>query len=216
MTATVFRNVRPLGATEAVDLTVVDGVIVDGPAPEGAEVVDCGGRIALPTLVDAHIHPDKTAWGEPWVSRKPASGIAEFAAADAELYRSQTTPLRDRAQRLMAHAVTRGTRAMRAHVDVAPAFGLAGVEGVGAAREALRDAVDVQIVAFPQHGVLRAPGTAELWRRRPAPVASTSWAASTRSASTRRSTPSSTWSSGSPTGTAWASTSTSTTSPSPA
>jgi cytosine/adenosine deaminase-related metal-dependent hydrolase len=162
MTATVFRNVRPLGATEAVDLTVVDGVIVDGPAPEGAEVVDCGGRIALPTLVDAHIHPDKTAWGEPWVSRKPASGIAEFAAADAELYRAQTTPLKDRAQRLMAHAVTRGTRAMRAHVDVAPAFGLAGVEGVGAAREALRDAVDVQIVAFPQHGVLRAPGTAEL------------------------------------------------------
>lgn len=94
MTATVFRNVRPLGWTEAVDLTVVDGVIVDGPAPEGAEVVDCGGRIALPTLVDAHIHPDKTAWGEPWVSRKPASGIAEFAAADASCTARRPRPSR--------------------------------------------------------------------------------------------------------------------------
>ncbi|NEE52988.1 cytosine deaminase, partial [Streptomyces sp. SID8455] len=72
------------------------------------------------------------------------------------------TPLKERAQRLMGHAVTRGTRAMRAHVDVAPAYGLAGVEGVGAARRALRHALDVEIVAFPQHGVVRAPGTREL------------------------------------------------------
>ncbi|RVU28755.1 cytosine deaminase [Streptomyces antnestii] len=162
MTATVFRNVRPLGAARAVHLTVVDGVFADGPAPEGAEVVDGGGRIALPTLVDAHIHPDKTTWGEPWVSRRPASSIAEYAEADAELFRSQTTPLKDRALRLMSHAVTQGTRAMRAHVDVAPAYGLAGVEGVVAAREALKDALDVQVVAFPQHGVVRKPGTAEL------------------------------------------------------
>ncbi len=67
---TVFRNVRPYGARRPVDLTVVDGVVTARPAPHGAEVVDCGGGIALPTLVDAHIHPDKTAWGEPWASRK--------------------------------------------------------------------------------------------------------------------------------------------------
>ncbi|MEU6658170.1 amidohydrolase family protein [Streptomyces sp. NPDC046821] len=162
MTATVFKNVRPLGADQAVDLTVVDGLIVDGPAPEGAEVVDGGGRVALPTLVDGHIHPDKTAWGEKWVSRKKASSIAEFVEADADLFHAQTTPLKDRALRLMSHAVTQGTRAMRAHVDVAPVYGLEGVEGVIAARETLRDALDVEIVAFPQHGVIRKPGTAEL------------------------------------------------------
>ncbi|NDZ91908.1 amidohydrolase family protein, partial [Streptomyces sp. SID10115] len=63
---------------------------------------------------------------------------------------------------LMAHAVTRGTRAMRAHADVAPAYDLAGLEGVAHARDRLRHALDVQIVAFPQHGVVRTPGTAEL------------------------------------------------------
>lgn len=160
--ATVFRNVRPYGAEKPEDLTVVDGVFTDSPAPSGARVVDGEGRIALPTLVDAHIHPDKTAWGEPWVTRNPASSIAGYTAEDVKLHHSLRTPLKERAQRLMGHAVTRGTRAMRAHVDVAPAYGLAGVEGVGAARRALRHALDVEIVAFPQHGVVRTPGTREL------------------------------------------------------
>ncbi|MEV3857231.1 amidohydrolase [Streptomyces sp. NPDC050095] len=160
--AVVFRDVRPFGAREAVDLVVVDGLISDGPAPKGAKVVDGGGRLALPALVDAHIHPDKTSWGGDWVTRKPASGIAEYCAQDVELFRSQKRPVGERAYGLMAHAVTRGTRAMRAHADVAPAYGLAGVEGIAEARERLADALDVQIVGFPQHGVVRTPGTAKL------------------------------------------------------
>ncbi|MFJ4000212.1 amidohydrolase family protein [Streptomyces parvus] len=160
--ATVFKNVRPYGAQHPVDLTVVDGLVTAGPAPGGAKVVDCQGRIALPTLVDAHIHPDKTAWGEPWVTRNPASSIAEYTEEDVKLYHALRTPLKKRAERLMGHAVAQGTRAMRAHVDVAPAYDLVGVEGVGSARRALRHALDVEIVAFPQHGVVRTPGTKEL------------------------------------------------------
>ncbi|MEV5810022.1 amidohydrolase family protein [Streptomyces parvulus] len=160
--AAVFRDVRVPGRSGTVDLTVRDGRVSDGPAPRGAEVVDGGGRLVLPALVDAHIHPDKTSWGGAWVSREPASGIAEYCEQDVELYRSQRRPVGERAYGLMAHAVTRGTRAMRAHADVAPAYGLAGVEGVAEARERLKGALDVQIVAFPQHGVVRTPGTAEL------------------------------------------------------
>ncbi|MFF9851284.1 amidohydrolase family protein [Streptomyces litmocidini] len=158
----VFRNVRPFGAAKPTDLVVVDGRISDGPAPHGAKVVDGGGRIALPSLVDAHIHPDKTTWGGSWVSRRPASGIADYVAQDVELFRNQRRPVAERAYGLMSHAVARGTRGMRAHADVAPAYGLAGVEGVAEARERLRHALDVQIVAFPQHGVVRTPGTAAL------------------------------------------------------
>ncbi|MFJ3502678.1 amidohydrolase [Streptomyces sp. NPDC090135] len=163
--AVVFRDVRPFGAKRATDLVVVDGRIAAGPAPRGAKVVDGGGRIALPSLVDAHIHPDKTTWGGSWVSRKPASGIADYVAQDVELFRSQRRSVAERAYGLMSHAVARGTRAMRAHADVAPAYGLEGAEGVAEARERLRHALDVQIVAFPQHGVVRTPGTAALLER---------------------------------------------------
>lgn len=65
----------------------------------------------------------------------------------------------------MSHAVTEGTRAMRAHADVAPAYGLTGVDALVAARDKLRGVLDVQIVGFPQHGVIRTPGTAELLDR---------------------------------------------------
>ncbi|MFB6894008.1 amidohydrolase [Kitasatospora sp. NPDC056327] len=162
-TATVFRDVRPYGAERAVDLIAVDGLLVDR-LPEGAEpeVVEGEGRIALPTLVDAHIHPDKTAWGEPWYSRRPAGSLPEYVRGDVDLHHHQRTPLADRAHRLLAHAVASGTRAVRAHVDVAPAYGLAGVTGLAEARERLAGALDVQLVAFPQHGVRRTPGAGDL------------------------------------------------------
>ncbi|MET9712105.1 amidohydrolase [Nocardiopsis alba] len=154
---TIFRNVRPMGG-EPIDLTVVDGVVATearGPVEE----VDCGGGVALPTLVDAHIHPDKTTWGEPWYSRRAARGIAELGEQDAEVFRNMPTPVSVRSGRLMGHAVTRGTRAMRAHADIAPAYGLEGLLGVREAAASLSHALDVRIVAFPQHGVRRAPGT---------------------------------------------------------
>ena len=160
---TVIREVRPFGGP-VTELVVVDGVLAER-APEGAavaEVVEGEGRIALPTLVDAHIHPDKTAWGEPWYSRKPSAGLADYIAGDVDLYRQQRTPLGDRAHRLLAHAAAHGTRAVRAHVDVAPAYGLAAVEGLAEARRKLAGVLDVQIVAFPQHGVQRTSGVAEL------------------------------------------------------
>lgn len=154
---TIFRNVRPMGGDHA-DLVVVDGRVAAEQAGS-AEVVDCGGRIALPTLVDAHIHPDKTTWGEPWYSRRAARGIAELGEQDAEVFRDTPTPVAVRAERLMGHAVTRGTRAMRAHADIAPSYGLEGLEGIKAAAKNLDHALDVRVVAFPQHGVRRAPGT---------------------------------------------------------
>ncbi|MFB6835877.1 amidohydrolase [Streptomyces sp. NPDC056361] len=161
-TATLFHDVRPYGGP-ARDLIAVDGLLA-AEVPDGAVVerIDGGGRLALPTLVDAHIHPDKTSWGEPWHSRRPARGIAEYVAGDVELARALPTPVGERALRLMSHAVTRGTRAMRAHADVAPAYGLAGIEGVAEAAGKLAGVLDVELVAFPQHGVVRTPEVAGL------------------------------------------------------
>ncbi|WP_435859541.1 amidohydrolase [Streptomyces tanashiensis] len=161
-TATLFHDVRPFGGP-ARDLVAVDGLLV-AEVPPGAVVerVDGGGRLALPTLVDAHIHPDKTSWGEPWHSRRPAHGIAEYVAGDVELARALPTPVAERALRLMSHAAAQGTRAMRAHADVAPAYGLSGIEGVAEAARQLAGIVDVELVAFPQHGVVRTPGVTEL------------------------------------------------------
>lgn len=118
--------------------------------------------LATPGLVDAHIHPDKSSWGEPWMSRRPAANLAELIENDRASQFDFGQSVEDRTYALFAHAVKNGTLAMRAHVDVSPELGVANVEGVRAAADRLAPFLTVQIVAFPQFGLLTNPGTLEV------------------------------------------------------
>lgn len=118
-------------------------------------------RLRTPGLVDGHIHPDKTSWGGPWMSRRPASTLAELIENDRTTQFSYATGVEDRAHALLAHALANGTLAMRAHVDVSSELGVANVAGVRAAAERL-PGLTVQIVAFPQFGLLTNPGTLDV------------------------------------------------------
>ncbi|MFD4647545.1 amidohydrolase family protein [Streptomyces sp. NPDC057717] len=164
MTHILFTAIRLAGGQPR-DVLVADGRIaaITPPAlPEEYEVVDGGGALALPSPVDAHIHPDKTTWGQTWLSRTPASSLRDLIDGDVAARADMPAPVEDRAGALMDRAITRGTRAMRAHVDVAPVHGLSNVHGVRAAAASRADLLDVQVVAFPQLGLLTEPGTAEL------------------------------------------------------
>ena len=113
-------------------------------------------------FVDAHVHPDKSSWGGPWLSRSLARTLPEFIAADLRTQRAYTRSVAERAEGLLRTEIENGTRALRAHVDVGPAHGLANIHGVREAAERVGALLDVQIVAFPQEGLLSAPGTLEL------------------------------------------------------
>ena len=154
---------------EAVDVLIADGRIAEvqpagGLPPDGVGLLDAGGGLLLPTLVDGHCHPDKTTWGEPWLSRPRADSLAEVIDNDVRVQKQQTRSVAERAGRLFERYVTRGARALRAHVDVAPVHGLDNLHGVLDAASAVRHALDVQVVAVPQLGILRSPGTAHLLR----------------------------------------------------
>src|ERR1700756_1709457 len=61
----LVRNVRPLGGDLA-DIVIRAGRIADQPAPGGMPILDGNGRIALPGLVEAHTHLDKSLLDLPW------------------------------------------------------------------------------------------------------------------------------------------------------
>lgn len=134
------------------------------PRAVGAERVELAGALLAPAFVDGHIHLDKTFLGLPWrphVVRDSLRGRIEaeraaLAEADAE------RPIADRAVDAVKRVVAFGTGHLRTHVDVDPQHGLARVEAVLEARDRVREIASVQVVAFPQSGVLTAPGTAEL------------------------------------------------------
>jgi cytosine deaminase len=66
--------------------------------------------------------------------------------------------------RLAEWCLSLGTTYARVHAEVDPLLGLRSVEGVLSARAALRGRMHLQIVAFPQEGIVREPGTLELMR----------------------------------------------------
>ena len=84
------------------------------------------------------------------------------STTDATLLPSLPLSTEARAGALIRRVVGFGTAFIRSHVDITPAFGLSALEGVLAARAAHRGMVQIQTVAFPQAGILRAPGTEAL------------------------------------------------------
>jgi len=164
----LIRNVRPM-AGAAVDVLATDGIIARvGPgiaAVPGAEVVDGQHGILLPGFVDAHMHLDKTFWGLPWRAHEAGPSVLDRIDNERRLRRELGLAPDVQAEGLARQAVSRGTLHIRSHVDVDTEIGLRNFEGVMAARSRLKDIVSIQVVAFPQSGVVTRPGTAELLDR---------------------------------------------------
>ena len=161
--ATLLADVRLADGRNA-DIRMAEGVIdAIGPGLEaaGAVVIDGGGLLALPGMIDGHVHLDKTLTGLPWMPYPAGPDRASRIATERGL-RAQLPPPAERAANLVHKAIAAGTTAFRSHADIGPDIGLRHVEALLEVKAAFAHAADFQIVAFPQYGVLGAPGTFEL------------------------------------------------------
>lgn len=165
MTSLTLANVRPWGGAP-VDLLIVDGVIAGVPAAGTAEPVgeriDGRGLLALPGFINVHAHVDKS-WWEPWVSYGGGDATIEARIAHERAERGKHgIPSVAGATAVLREFLRHGTTATRTHVDVDLGVGHRGIEIVREAAAALDGAVHVEIVAFPQDGVIRRPGVLKL------------------------------------------------------
>ncbi|WP_119355240.1 amidohydrolase family protein [Azohydromonas sediminis] len=157
----LLRNATLPDGRTGVDLLVERGCIAavgpNLPAPPGVEVIDAEGWLVSPPFVDAHFHMDSTlSHGLPRVNR--SGTLLEGIALWGEL-KPQLTPdaIVERALAYCDWAVARGLLAIRSHVDVCDPRLLA-VEALLHVRERVKPYLDLQLVAFPQDGLLRSPG----------------------------------------------------------
>lgn len=163
MTSLLLRNVRPLGGA-ARDVLILDGAFAEPgePAPQGTPEIDGEGSILIPGLVEAHTHLDKSLLGLPWYRNEVGSRLIDKIDNEREnRVRLGIDPERQ-SERHAILSVSKGSTHIRSHVDIDTTHGVKGVEGVMATREKLRDLIDIEIVAFPQSGLMVRPGTAEL------------------------------------------------------
>ncbi len=143
--------------------------VADEPL-QGGEVIDADGRLVTEAFVNGHMHLDKVYS----LSRVGDEALAAYTAGTMggamtaiELARQvkdgyDRSWIEPNVRRALIEAVRHGSLTIQAFVDVDTTGGLEGLHGVLAAREAFKDVLDVEVVAFPQDGVLRDPGAAEL------------------------------------------------------
>jgi cytosine/adenosine deaminase-related metal-dependent hydrolase len=162
---TVFTNAR-LPKIGLATLVVRGGKFASVEAgdhiPDDAEAIDLSGDLVLPGLVDGHMHLDKTLFGLPWMPHRADPNRMSRIETDKVILPTLPLPARERAALLLDRCIANGTSHVRTHVDVHREMGLTPLEEILAVRERYRGRITIQIVAFPQGGVIRAPGVLEL------------------------------------------------------
>jgi cytosine deaminase len=137
------------------------GVHLDAQA---ASTLDGTGKLLSPPFVDAHFHMDSTlTYGMPRINESGTllEGIALWGELKPTLVQDAIV---ERALAYCDWAVAKGLLAIRSHVDVCDSRLLA-VEALLHVRERVKPYLDLQLVAFPQDGVLRSPGALANLRR---------------------------------------------------
>jgi cytosine deaminase len=154
----IRQGLRP-GENRAVDIGITGGRVtaVEPKLKDDAVTeIEAGGRLISPPFVDSHFHLDAVLTaGTP---RRNASGtLLEGISLWGELQPLLTPEgLKERAREYLRWCVSQGILHLRSHVDVCQPS-LLGVRALVEVRQELEGLIDVQLVAFPQHGLLRFP-----------------------------------------------------------
>ena len=156
----LIRNASLPDGRTGIDVRVEAGRIAAiGPglaAPEGVRIIEAQGLLLSPPFVDAHFHLDAAlSYGLPRVNDSGTllEGIALWGELKPQLTQEA---LVERALQYCDWAVAKGLLAIRTHVDVCDDRLLA-VEALLHVRKTVAPYLDMQLVAFPQDGLLRAP-----------------------------------------------------------
>ncbi|ALS67830.1 N-acyl-D-amino-acid deacylase [Pandoraea apista] len=160
----LINNVCVRDDAPLVDIAIKGGRIAamePGIDASADEQIDAQGRAAIPGLVEAHLHLDKALLHR----RLPARfGTLDEAIRVTGILKSkqEREDVLDRSRQVLDMAIRNGTVAIRAHPDVDLIQGLIGVETLLSLKDEYQNLLDLQIVAFPQEGILKSKGTYEL------------------------------------------------------
>ncbi len=161
----LFKNAYIENAAELSDIRIEDGRFVKIEAGIEAlpneEVIDLGGKLVLPPFIESHVHLDTclTAGDPVWnMSGTLFEGIECWSKRKNKLSKED---VRERVNRAVRMQAANGVQFVRTHVDVTDPK-LTAMEALIELREELKDFMEIQIVAFPQEGILSYPNGKQL------------------------------------------------------
>ncbi|OIK17071.1 deaminase [Bacillus sp. MUM 116] len=149
-TESVFRNIR-------IDKGRITKILdINSPFEKDMVCYDAKGMLLLPSFKDMHIHLDKTYYGGPWkaaATRK--NGIFDMIALEQTLLPKLLPTAQEHAEKLIELILSFGSTYVRSHCNIDSVVGLKNLEKLKLALANYSDKISHEIVAFPQHGLLR-------------------------------------------------------------
>ena len=165
MSRTLIHNARLRGEREFLDI-LIDRQQIAGVGREiqadDAIALDVAGQLVLPGFFNLHFHADKCHLGD--VMRPNISGTLPEAIEITNDFKRTYDPeeVARRATRAIETGIIHGTTFFRLFADVGTIGGLRAARGLLRVRDKMSDYCTIQVVAFPQEGIVRDPGAAEL------------------------------------------------------
>ncbi|MCZ6589792.1 MAG: amidohydrolase family protein [Alphaproteobacteria bacterium] len=160
----IIRNALVWGTDAPQDLAIFGGryIAASESGIAGAQEIDAAGRLCIPGFVEPHIHLDKVLLAES-VPVNRSGSLNEAIVILGERKATYTVgEIAERAGRIVTSAIANGVTHMRTHIDVDSGCGLVPIDALLEVRRRFAEVIDLQIVAFPQLGIVKDPGTAAL------------------------------------------------------
>lgn len=158
-----LHNVLLVGEKSTVDIGIENGLISkisSEPISSATRSIDANGKLAVPPFFESHFHLDNTLLrGSVNLSGTLREAITLYAAKKKEM---TVDDIVERASETLELCLANGVCYLRSHVDIDPIGKLKLLEGVKKAKEKFSGIVDVQIIAFPQMGLVNEPETVDL------------------------------------------------------
>ncbi|MFD2830794.1 amidohydrolase [Corticicoccus populi] len=150
--------------TQTKDILIENGVISkienNIPVPSNTEVYNADEQLLLPSFREMHIHIDKTYFSGPWKAPKPiTNGILTRIEEEQQLLPEQLEFAPERADNFVRHLIKNGHTHIRTHCNIDPSIQLENLKVTVETLEKYKNLITYEIVAFPQHGLLRSEVT---------------------------------------------------------
>lgn len=133
----------------------IEGIYEMNSFNDNIERINMKGMLAIPSFKDRHIHLDKGHYGGKWSACTTFTSVFDRIKEEEEFLPSFLNDTEIKAKKLLDLLIKNGVTETRVQCNVDPVIGLGNMERILKALEDYNDKVDYEVVAFPQHGLLR-------------------------------------------------------------
>ncbi|WP_055668899.1 amidohydrolase family protein [Desnuesiella massiliensis] len=160
----ILRKVRIKDGEGLKDVAIEKGKIVAIEADiqgTAEREINADGRVLIPGLIESHIHLDKALIADRLPNK--SGTLWEAIEVTGKLKPTFTREdIEERARKTLMMLVKKGTTHIRTHSEFDPTQGFTGFETVMKLKNEFKHLIDIQVVAFPQEGIFKCPGTEEM------------------------------------------------------